>query len=432
MNVLALNDELVDGGAAQLFRRTNEILRRAGHEVLEVTGAMRARRGRPMGAPAPEDDGGALAAQGSRPGRRGLIEALRQEIRANVRQVYDPQLIGTLTELLDQRVIDVAHVHNLHGRLSTQVLPFLKRRGIPMVYQVNDYFFFCNTYMAYNRRLDQPCKRCIRGNLLWAVRYGCVNNLGESRFDRALLQAVKRLALLVARPWKAVDLFLVTSEQAAGLLDEWGVGPQRRLKIFNPMVSGECDVPTPMGDEVVFYGTCLPNKGTETFLAALEHVDASCPIGVYLTGMSADYAARLRAVAERRGFPLQVDSTLRWHHGLKERVASARAVVVPSQWWVTSENVVLEASLLGKPVIVSRIGGNMELVDHGQTGFVFEPRNAGELAGYINRLAADRDLARRMGAQASRRLRTRFTEATFVQQLEAAYRRAMTMAGHTG
>lgn len=390
MRVLSINDEPEAGGAAAIFRRTNRLLRQAGHEVVEVTGHSLE--------PSP--------------------------FPANIRLVYDPRLIAHLSRILDRTKVDVAHVQNLHGRLSTQVFPFLKRRGIPIVYQVNDYFFFCNSYVAYNRRLDQPCKRCIKGNVLPAVRYGCVNNLGSPRVDRALVQALMRLALRAANPWKAVDLFLVTGEQTAALLEEWGVARTRQWRIFNPMVSEEFTGPSILGDEVVFYGACVPSKGTETFLTALEHVDPACRLGVYLTGMGADYEARLRAVAERRGLSVRADSTLRWQNGLKERVASARAVVVPSQWWVTSESVVYEGLLMGKPVIVSRAGGNAELVDHGETGFLFEPRDARALARYIMLLSTDRDLASRMGAEAAARSRERFTEAAFVERLEAAYRHA--------
>ena len=410
MNILALNDEPTIGGAAQLFRRTNELLRRRGHQVVEVTGAHLSR---------------VSQAGRSQPFRR--LRQLQGELAANVRHLYDPQLIAFLRRLLDRTPVDVAHVHNVHGRLSTQVFPFLKRRRIPVAYQVNDYFFFCNTYCAYNRRLDQPCKRCIRGNVLGAIRDGCVGNLGPPHVGRALLQAMKRFALIATNPWKHVDLFLVTSDQASALLEEWGVDRARQHKLFNPMLEEEFTVPTRLGEEVMFYGTCLPTKGVETFCAALEHVDPACRIGVYLSGMTPEYEARLQTLAQRRGIRLCVDSTLRWNNGLRERLASSRAVVVPSQWWMTSENVVYEAMLLGKPVVVSRIGGNVELVEHGQTGFFFEPRNEQELARYINLLSLDADLANRMGTEARVRSHEQFAESVFLKRLEAAYHRAIAM-----
>jgi glycosyltransferase involved in cell wall biosynthesis len=156
-------------------------------------------------------------------------------------------------------------------------------------------------------------------------------------------------------------------------------------------------------------------------LQALEYVTPGTKIGVYLMRMSPDYQRRLEKVAYRRKLHLSCDSRMRWSTGLREIVAQARAVVVPSQWWVPSENVVYEAMLLGKPVILSQIGGNAELVDEGETGLFFQARDARGLANCMNRLAADYDFAERLGTTAYRRARERFGPETFLATIEAAY-----------
>lgn len=412
MRVLVVNDHATVGGAAQLFRRTNALLRQAGHHVVEVTGDALDRT---------------LKAQvRNRVGPwRQSVQLWRRELVGNAHQLYYPALFAQLTRVLQDGRIDVAHVHNVHTRLSPQVIPFLRRRGVPVVYQVNDYSFFCNTFWAYNRRLDAPCQRCLRGSPLWALRYGCVSSLGVNRVDRAALQALTRGVLAVQRPWAQADRFLVTSDVASALLTEWGVARERQTKIWNPILEAEVDVPRRLGEEIVFYGTYLPSKGAETFAAALEHVAPGCRLGVYLMAMTPAYAARLRTVAERRGLALTVDSTLRWERGLRERVAEARAVVVPSQWWVTSENVVYEAMWLGKAVILSRMGGNIELVVEGETGLFFEPRDSYGLADAINRLWTDAPVAARMGEAARARARTRYSATRFLTVLEGAYHTAM-------
>ncbi len=403
MKILALNDDEIGGGAAQLFQRTNAILRQAGHEVIAVTGD---------------------SIEPARPANR-----IRRELQTNLRQLHHPALLGYLAELLAKHPVEIAHVHNVHDRLSPQVFPFLKRRGIPIVYQVNDYHFFCNTHYAYNWRLDQPCKRCLGGNAFWAFRYGCVNYVRKGRADQAVLQGLTRLGLQMTKPWRAVDLFLVTSQQAAALLSEWGVDASRQYRIFNAVRMEEFEGPSTIGEEIVFYGASLRNKGVDTFLSALEYLEPGSRIGVYLIGLSPDLEARLRACAERRHLQVRIDSSVRWQNGLRGRVASARAVVVPSQWWVTSENVVYEAMLLGKPVIVSRMGGNAELVEHGKTGFLFEPRNGQELAKYMNLLSSDRALAEDLGRTAGARSRERFAETQLLKRLGGAYARAQELAG---
>lgn len=47
---------------------------------------------------------------------------------------------------------------------------------------------------------------------------------------------------------------------------------------------------------------------------------------------------------------------------------------------------IIEAMACGLPVIASKIRGNVDLVDEGQGGYLFEPANSDELAGYIENL----------------------------------------------
>jgi glycosyltransferase involved in cell wall biosynthesis len=62
--------------------------------------------------------------------------------------------------------------------------------------------------------------------------------------------------------------------------------------------------------------------------------------------------------------------------------------------------VILEAMSLGKPVIASRICGIPEMIDDGQTGFLFESENHQQLADLIRRLGDDPDLRQKIGQRA--------------------------------
>jgi len=58
-------------------------------------------------------------------------------------------------------------------------------------------------------------------------------------------------------------------------------------------------------------------------------------------------------------------------------------------WFESGPQVIYEAFAAGVPVIGSRRGGIAELVSHGETGFLFEPASARELASLLARFAAD-------------------------------------------
>ncbi len=63
--------------------------------------------------------------------------------------------------------------------------------------------------------------------------------------------------------------------------------------------------------------------------------------------------------------------------------------------------VIVEGMLFGKPILCSKYAGAKEMVQHGVNGFIFDPRNAGELASYMGRFISEPDLIMRFGAKSS-------------------------------
>ena len=73
---------------------------------------------------------------------------------------------------------------------------------------------------------------------------------------------------------------------------------------------------------------------------------------------------------------------------------------------------VIEAMMRGLPVIASRIGGNPEAVEDGETGLLVPPGDARALAEVLARILRDRPLRDRMGAAGRRRAVERFEAST--------------------
>ena len=64
-----------------------------------------------------------------------------------------------------------------------------------------------------------------------------------------------------------------------------------------------------------------------------------------------------------------------------------------------SPHSLLEASLMGKPVIATNVGGIPELMEDGKTGFLVEKGNSEDLIEKISLLINDQDKARQMGIE---------------------------------
>jgi L-malate glycosyltransferase len=96
-------------------------------------------------------------------------------------------------------------------------------------------------------------------------------------------------------------------------------------------------------------------------------------------------------------------------------------VFVLSSVWEGMSNGLLEAMAAGRPVVATRVGGNPEVVVDGESGLLVPPKDPQALADAVLRLLRDRELARRLGEAARRRIESEFTLEQMVQRLESLY-----------
>ena len=85
-------------------------------------------------------------------------------------------------------------------------------------------------------------------------------------------------------------------------------------------------------------------------------------------------------------------------------------------------NAVLEGMAHGLPMVVTDVGGNAEAVVDGECGFVVPPEDPVELGQAMVRLAADPDLAMRLGAAGRQRAQSLFSMESCITAYDALYR----------
>jgi glycosyltransferase involved in cell wall biosynthesis len=87
--------------------------------------------------------------------------------------------------------------------------------------------------------------------------------------------------------------------------------------------------------------------------------------------------------------------------------------------------VILEAMLMGKPVVASAVSGPSELVVDGVTGFLCPPGDAGAWHEALRRLVMDEDLRKRMGEAGRQRVVEHFSIERYVAGVEAVLARVL-------
>ncbi len=137
----------------------------------------------------------------------------------------------------------------------------------------------------------------------------------------------------------------------------------------------------------------------------LEAIQAASDKALRLIVVGNENPSRFLAEAKRLGIARRVQFEVSGQDAL-ELYAAADVYVSPSL--EDSFGLpVLEAMACGLPVITSPFAGVSELVTHEIDGFVLnKPQDAEELAGVLNRLAADSEIRNRIGAAAAIRAKS--------------------------
>jgi glycosyltransferase involved in cell wall biosynthesis len=170
-------------------------------------------------------------------------------------------------------------------------------------------------------------------------------------------------------------------------------------------------------------GRLIPIKGHIVLLRAFAEARNSVP------GLTLDIAGRgplepaLRAFARELGVADAV-RFLGYVSPIQRAIEESAVVVVPSMGEGFGM-VALEAMERARPVVAAAIGGLGELVDHGVTGILVAPGEAGPLTEAIVRLSGNLELAARMGEAGRRRALADFLEERCIDRTEALYEQAL-------
>jgi glycosyltransferase involved in cell wall biosynthesis len=106
---------------------------------------------------------------------------------------------------------------------------------------------------------------------------------------------------------------------------------------------------------------------------------------------------------------------------IKNVMNESSAMIVPSECFENSPNVVLESYALGRPVIGADIGGIPELVFDGETGYAFAPGDHHDLAEKIMKLTGNVERANEFGRNGYRLIKEKFNEDMHYKGLMSIY-----------
>ena len=243
---------------------------------------------------------------------------------------------------------------------------------------------------------------------------------GRNFPTRPLGQMANRLACSIC-----TDLVGVSADCAAIWHEIERARPEQVSVITNgvdlatfPCSSGPVDVPP---RAVSIARLCAVKDPITLLLATRRVVDHEPAFRLDLVG-----DGPLRSEVEQSIVRLRLDHAVRVHGAVDD----VRLVLKGASFFVlasTSEGVsitLLEAMAAGLPVVTTRVGGNPEVVDEGETGVLVAPRAPEALADAMLSMLRQPSVRERMGRSARRRVENCFDLRRTVAAYEQMYLRA--------
>ncbi len=307
---------------------------------------------------------------------------------------------------------DIVHLHSGY-LIGIGAVRAAHAQGIPTVVTLHDYWFLCPriTLLRGDGSLcPQPptdpaeCAWCLhldQRRYRWPARFSAglagkvwIALAGQTeRTEQQARRDTLRAALAQA------DLVTSPSQFLANLFKEWHI-PVQTIRLGLPREPFASVPPVQAGSTVRlgYIGQIAPHKGVHLLIRALKRLPANGKsIELRIFGNLDQHPAYTRALRHL------IDGAPNIHLVGKFRsdqiahvLGQIDVLVVPSIWYENSPIVVLEAHASGRPVIASRSGGLVELVQDEVDGLLFTAGDSRDLARQLQRLRTEPGLLERL------------------------------------
>jgi glycosyltransferase involved in cell wall biosynthesis len=314
--------------------------------------------------------------------------------------LFNPDVEAAFERFLDETEPDLVHFHHVMW-LSYRLIAHAKRRGLPTLLTLHDYWFICP-----NSQLIWPDGQICRGNKLGLNCTHCLTAHSEKawvkRIRPAILPVVWLRDALVRRAALTADRLIAPSRFLISKYAEEGFASERFQWLENGI-----DVARirgferqPAGDRlrVTYLGTLAWHKGVDVLVRAASTLSPEgFRLRVFgsLDNIFPEYVARLREAANsaHTTFDGRLPNDL-----VGKVLAETDVLAVPSIWYENSPVVIQEAFAAGVPVMASRVGAMTEKIDHERDGLLVAPGDVDAWRAALERLLDEEGLLEQLQA----------------------------------
>lgn len=323
-----------------------------------------------------------------------------------------------ITRLLKKTKPEIVHFHNTFPLISPSAYYACQELNIPVVQTLHNQRLICPASTFY--REGKLCLDCLGKTPPWpGVLHACYH---DSHLHTAVVASMSTFHHWLGTWQTKIDTYLCSTNFYRDLFVQAGF-PSNRIVVVPHFVQQplRTDTVNKNGDYALFVGRLDPEKGINTLLNAWRLLDF--PLKIRGSG---------RLEGKARDFVKQHDLNKIEFLGrmeeqeLSDLIGNARFLIMPSEgYYETFGLVIIESYSRGVPVVASNTGVTPELVSDKQTGLLFEPGNAHDLAEKAKWMWDHPVEAEAMGRNGLDVYEERFTPEQCYKSLIEVYKRLM-------
>lgn len=280
--------------------------------------------------------------------------------------IYSREAKKNLEELIAAFQPDVIHLHNFYHQLSSSILPVCRASGARVVMTAHDYKLISPDYSLFSGgRIKELTKVHRYYRMLW--------HRGSWNLAERIVLAVEAYYTWLGKRYKKnIEHVIAPARFMKKKIEEYSVGIPTSV-LFNAIDTELLEQPVEKKDYVLFVGRLDETKGLRTLLKAAQLLPQQ----------------QFIIIGEGPEKPPQWSDNVQWlgyksREEVREYMAHARALIVPSEWYEVNSLVIPEAHAVGTWVIASDTG-TFDNVNHDTNGWFFSMHNAEHLAEQIER-----------------------------------------------
>lgn len=209
-----------------------------------------------------------------------------------------------------------------------------------------------------------------------------------------------------------------------------GINLQRLVPDLGEVIKIRQQLKLPNGGKIVGITASLtPAKDHVTFLRAVRLVSQMMPETRFAILGDGPLRPELEAMAKELGIE-NVVTFFGSRRNIGSYISAYDIACLTSFDHEGCSNATLEAMALGKPVAVTNIGGNKEVVQHDKTGLLVPPKDPDALADAIINYLQHPAWAKEIGQRARQKVHSQFSVERMVLDYQDLYENALTQKRH--